>query len=107
MTKQPWREPTPEETAELRQLLGEIPTRVVTQHDWKSEAGRAFVKQVRELQLKHGVSLPRTSEILGLNYGSLSSVIAYWERPATASRPTKPGRQPRPLKRRKGESRSE
>lgn len=100
-----WRDPDPAEVEELTKLLNDVPREVVTRFEWKSEPGRVFVQRIRELQLNR-VSMVKIAEVLdGVSHAQLGSVIAYWQRPSTPSRPRKPsGTQSRRLKSRREES---
>jgi len=69
-----------EQKAELAELLSEVPNQKVVTYDWTSPAGRAFIKKVREVQIKGSVPLPWIAQALEISKASLSGAIGYWER---------------------------
>lgn len=83
MTDKAYRIPINEtQQSELARMLDQVPSRKIMNYDWTSDAGRAFIKAVREVQLA-GVPLPWIGEALDVSVAALSNAVAYWERPTT------------------------
>lgn len=71
---------TDDQKTELLKLLDDVPNKKVIQYDWTSDSGRAFIKQVRKLQIAAGVPLPWIAEAVHISKASLAGAVGYWER---------------------------
>lgn len=69
----------------LAVMLDKVPSRKVMMYDWTSEAGRTFLKSVREVQIT-GVPLPWIAEAMDISPATLQNAIGYYEQPTKARR---------------------
>lgn len=90
---------TEEQQAALSEMLNVVPNKKVVQYDWTSESGRAFIKQVREIQIS-GVPLPWIAEALDVSEPTLAGAVGYWERTSATrgSSSNRRRREKRPLR---------
>jgi hypothetical protein len=88
----------PDQQQTLTDLLSQVPVRKVLMYDWRSEAGRAFIKELRRVQVKGGVSLPWIADTLDVSRSALDGAVSYWERRSASRTTSSRRRQPRTLR---------
>ncbi len=82
----------------LAELLKDVPVETLVRHDWRSEPGRLFIKELRKLQVS-GVPANWIAEALGLTTSTINGALNYWERLNTRNpRGGRRRRTPRPLR---------